>query len=293
MKRLTYLITAVLLAGVLIYSGCTKDDEPASPVQTFKTSTGYISSDMAKAYGDTLLFGISAAGNGTDNLVKFQVSVNGLVLMDSTINTQNFSIDLVSVKSILDKEVWKFVTTDIAGNSDADSIIVTGDFGDINTYNSIVIGAQNNTADKGFLSFSNSTFTQYTQDEAFNFQSDIDIFCFYENVGTHVNLMTLASPGSGISGIFTGSTAPENYTVKNITFFVKTDLSAAAFDQVANDAMILANFDPNNKFKKAKLLTAGDVYAFKLSSGKYGLFKVVNVTGVEDGNIEIAVKIQK
>jgi hypothetical protein len=205
-----------------------------------------------------------------------------------------FSIEIQSFKSILDKEVWKFVSTDITGHQDADSITVTGNFGDIYTYPSITLGAQNNTTDKGFLSFSNSASTTYTADEAFSHQAEIDMFCFYENdPPSHVNLMTLAAPGSNITGIFTGSSSPENYDIKNVTFFVKTDLSVAVFNQVTNDAIILASFDQDNKFKKAKLLAQGDVYAFMLQSGKYGLLKINAVNGEADGSVQFSVKIQK
>lgn len=293
MKKLFSIISIVMISASLFIAGCSKDEDPIPPTITYKQDAGYIYANTTAAYGDTLNFGITAKANGTDNLVKFQIFANGQQLLDSTINTQTFTLNVYTVKSVLDKEVWKFVTTDIAGNSKADSITVTGRFGDIFTYNSITFGAQNNTADKGFLSFSNGTSVQYSQDEAFDHQADIDMFCFYENTAGHVNLMSLAAPGSNITGIFTGSTAPEFYATKNVTFFVKTTLTAAQFDAVTNDAIILASFDLEYDFKKAKLLAVGDVYSFKLQSGKYGLYKVTSVEGVEDGKVTIAVKIQK
>lgn len=293
MKRVPLLTFILLISSILIYSGCKKEEDPVPPTISFKTDHGYISTDAALKYGDTLTIGIIAKSNGTDNLVKFQIYANEHLMLDSTINTLQFSIGIASLKSVLDREVWKFVTTDIAGNTTADSIVITGDFGEINTYSSILLGAQNNTTEKGFLSLSNSTSTTYTMDEAFNHQADIDMFCFYENTSSHVNLMTLAAPGSNITGIFSGATSPENYTEKNVTYFVKTTLSTAEFEQVSNDAVILASWDTNNKFKKAKMLQANDVYAFMLQSGKYGLFKVNSVAGVEDGTVTFTVKIQK
>lgn len=293
MKHLLLSAILILLGTALIFSGCKKEeDDPVPPLQKFSTGSGYISSDASLPYADTMLFGIHATSNGTDKLVKFQIFANGIMLLDSTISTHDYMIEIISVKTILDKEVWKFVTTDLAGNIDSDSITITGDFGDINTFTGVTLGAQSNAAAKGFVSYSNNAATTYTQDEAFNHQADIDMFCFYENAAS-VNLMALAAPGSNINGIFTGGTAPSEYTTKNVTYFTKTDLSAAAFDQVTNDALIVASFDPDNKFKKAKLLTAGDVYAFKLASGKYGMLKITNVTGEEAGTLEFSVKIQK
>ncbi|MFH1118579.1 MAG: hypothetical protein V1775_02065 [Bacteroidota bacterium] len=115
------------------------------------------------------------------------------------------------------------------------------------------------------------------------------MFCFFEDA----NMMALASPGTGITGVFTGATSPEFYTIKNQTWFVKTTLTAAQFDAVQNDGIVLDSFDTENDFRKAKLLTAGDVYCFKLQNGKYGLLKVIEVTGAATGTLEIAIKVQK
>lgn len=291
-KVLNYLILT-FLAGSFVFTSCSKDEDVVPPTISFKQATGYVSANTTAKYGDTLTFGVIAKSNGTDKLVKFQVLANSESIVDSTINTDDFTFDFYTLKSILDKETWKIVITDIAGNVDSTAVTITANFGEILSYNSITLGAQDNTVEKSFLSYSNSTATTYFQAEAYNHQADIDMFCFYENTPSHVNLMTLASPGSGISGIFTGSTAPENYTTQNTTYFVKTTLTTAQFDAVQNDAIILASFDPESKFRKAKLLTVGDVYAFKLASGKYGLYKVLAVEGTETGTLQIAVKIQK
>jgi hypothetical protein len=293
MKKLFSILSLVIISASLFVAGCSKDEDPTPPTIAFKQATGYVSANTTANYGDTLNFGITAKSNGTDNLVKFQIFANGQQMLDSTINTTTFTLDVTTVKTILDKEVWKFVTTDIAGNSKTDSIVITGKFGEILTYSSKTLGAQGNTTEKGFISYSNSTATQYTQDEAFSHQADVDMFCFYENTATNVNMMTLAAPGSNIKGIFTGASSVELYTVKNITFYVKTTLTAAQFDAVTNDAVIRASYGTTTPYRKAKLLTAGDVYSFKLKTGKYGLLKVIAVTGAEAGTIQIAVKIQK
>jgi hypothetical protein len=293
MKKLFSILSLVIISASFFMAGCSKNEDPIPPTISFKQDAGYVSSNTTANYGDTLDFGITAKSNGTDNLAKFQIFANGQQMLDSTINTTTFTLDVTTVKTILDKEVWKFVTTDIAGNSKTDSIVITGAFGEILTYSSKTLGAQSNTSEKGSISYSNSMATQYTQDEAFNHQTDIDMFCFYENTASSANMMTLAAPGSNIKGIFTGATSVELYTVKNITYYVKTTLTAAQFDAVSNDAVIRASFDPTKQFKKAKVLSAGDVYSFKLQSGKYGLLKVIAVAGAEAGTLQIEVKIQK
>ncbi len=293
MKTLFSVISLVMISASIFFAACSKVEDPIPPTITFNKDAGYVSANTTAKFGDTLKFGITAQSNGTDKLVKFSMFANGTLLLDSTFSAQNFVYNFYTVKNVNDKDTWRFVTTDMAGNIKSDSIIISGNFGEILTYNSIKIGAQNNVTDKSFLSFSNSTSTLFFQADAFTHQADIDMFCFYENTASHVNLMTLAAPGSNITGIFTGTTAPDFYTTHNITFFVKSALTATQFDAVQNDAVILGSFDTKNQFKKAKLLTVGDVYAFKLSSGKYGLYKVTAVEGAEAGSVQIAVKIQK
>jgi hypothetical protein len=295
MKKIAFLSSMMLISSLILISSCKKDEDPTPPTISFKSGTGFVSADATLAFDDSIVFGINAKSNGSDKLVKFQILANGNTLLDSTISTLEFNIEVHSTKTILDKEVWKFVVTDLAGNSVTDSITLTAVFGEVNTFSSIILGAQSKKNGKGFLSFSNSAVTTYTMDEAFNHQADIDMFLFYENdtVNNHINLMTMAAPGSNITGIFAGTTAPEFYDTKNVTYFTKTELSTAEFDAVTGDKTVLASFDPDNKFKKAKLLAVGDVYAFKLQSGKYGLLKVTAVDGEDDGTVEFTVKIQK
>ena len=293
MKKITTLFI-ILLASSMMFTGCKKDEASiVLPTISLKAGTGYITANTQAAFGDTLKFGVTAKANGTDNLVKFTVYVNEQKIKDSTINTQSFTFDFYSLKSVLDSEVWKFVTTDIAGNVGTSTVTITGNFGLLDSYTAITLGAQNNTTIESFLSYSNNTTTKYFQAAAFADQGNIDMFCFYEATATHQNFMTLAAPGSNITGIFTGATAPDFYSTKNVTYFVKTTLTPAQFDAVVNDAVVMYSFDPANKFKKAKVLTVGDVYAFLLQSGKYGLLKVTAVTGVEDGSLQMDVKIQK
>ncbi|HLN54156.1 MAG TPA: hypothetical protein VK212_10645 [Lentimicrobium sp.] len=292
MKKILTLL-GISLFLIVSFTNCSKDEEAGSPTMTFKNETGYITQNTTASYGDTLLFGINANSNGEDNLVKFTVSVNNQLLLDSTINSQTFAFDFYTIKSAADVEAWTMTITDVAGHTASLSATITGEFGEIDSYTTILMGAQDNVDVESFLSLADNHATTYMQAAAFEYQDKIDMFCYYENTPEHQNMMTLGSPGSNITGIFSGATSPENYTTKNLTYFVKTTLSASNFDAVQNDAWVLASFDPENQFKKAKVLTAGDVYAFKLQSGKYGLLKVIEVTGTETGTLEIGIKVQK
>jgi hypothetical protein len=295
MKKLFILSGMLLFAGTLFLSSCSKDEDvkPGNPTMSFLVENGYISENTTASYNDTLRFMVYNVYNGTDMLTHFKASMNTFAVIDSTISEKNFTIEIIRNKNVEETEVWKFETTDNAGHTVNFSITITGDFGPIKSYTDILLGAQDNPTIESFVSYSNNTFTKYFQADAFNHQADIDMFCFFENTPDHPNMMTLAAPGSNITGIFTGATAPENYTMKNVTFYVQTTLTALEFDAVENDAKILSVFDPENKYKKANQLDAGDVVAFWLQSGKYGLLKVTDVQGTEDGTLEFDVKIQE
>ncbi len=161
----------------------------------------------------------------------------------------------------------------------------------IKSYSSISLGAQDNPTLGGMLSLSNGSV--YTLANAFSHQTDIDILCFYEAPS---NNMSLASPGSGISGIFMNDTVDviiDTWTTKDTTQFNITTMTASRFDAVTTPDSIVIQYNPGTARKKAKLLEAGQVYAFKTQDAKYGLFKVISTTGEEAGSITFAVKMQR
>jgi hypothetical protein len=154
-------------------------------------------------------------------------------------------------------------------------------------FSAIVLGAQNNTSKGGFLSFSANV--TYRLDQAYVNQDKIDLLCYYD--GT--DFLTLSSPGSEIpETIFAGQRNVINWTTRNKTFFIKTTMKEADFMSVATDAPIVGAWNDNNALQKASDLKAGDVYLFKLNSGKKGILLVRRLTSFEDGEVEFAVKIQ-
>jgi hypothetical protein len=294
MKKLFILSGIFLLIGILELMSCSKEDEKtASPTIAFYDETGFISQDTVAKYNDTLRFKVYSIYNGTDKLEKFVVRMNGYLFIDSAINASSFSIDIVANKTIEDVEVWKFETTDNAGHKTDFEITITGLFGPIKSYKDILLGAQDNPSIESFVSYSNDTVTKYFQTAAYIHQAAIDMFCFYEDIPDHQNFMTLAAPGSNISGIFTGMTSPENYSIKNTTYFVLTTLSVLEFESIENDARVIDAFVTGNKILMANQLNPEDIYAFLLESGKYGLLKVTAVEGAEAGTLKFDVKIQE
>lgn len=152
----------------------------------------------------------------------------------------------------------------------------------------ITLGAQDNTTNDGFLAVGEEK--TYTMAEAADDQTDIDIFCFFEGGDTGNNI-ALASPGTGITGIFTGEDAPETWTTKNTTYFIKTTLTEEQFTALQeDDEILISSFDEVNARKKAKDLQVGDVWSFRTNDGYYGLILITRVVQGATGKATFIMK---
>lgn len=158
------------------------------------------------------------------------------------------------------------------------------------TSTNVSMGAHANATYGGFYSV--GTKTNYTMAAAFQNQATVDLLCFYE--AANGNNITVASPGSNITGIFKGPNSVELWTTKRTTRFTKTTLTTAQFDALfETDVTIVNSYDPANSFKKAKNLVVGDIYAFMTQDTTYGLFKVTEVVQDSIGYVKFTMKVKK
>jgi hypothetical protein len=156
-------------------------------------------------------------------------------------------------------------------------------------YVNVMLGAQDSST-PGFYSVDKNKV--YTLDAAFNDQASIDMFCFYEE--STGNNIALASPGTGITGIFTGTSSVENWTTTDTTFFCATTLTPDQFNAITtSDSLIVTSFDPTTARKKAKDLQVDDIYSIKIQSGDYGLLMVTAVTQGANGSVDFQLKMMK
>ena len=154
----------------------------------------------------------------------------------------------------------------------------------------VKLGAQENNVTDGFYAVEENA--TYTMAESSVLPEKIDIFCFYESETG--NNIALASPGTGITGIFTGDNAPDTWATKNTTSFIVTALTAEQFEAVQEgDALIVSSFDAANARRKAKDLQEGQVWSFMTSDGIYGLLLVTEVKQGADGEVAFILKTRK
>jgi hypothetical protein len=158
----------------------------------------------------------------------------------------------------------------------------------------VKMGAQSNTTIGAFYSIGMNKV--YTQAQAYANQDTIDMLCFYELTETSFNYTTIASPGSGISGIFTGDDAPANWTTAKTTRYCvpAATITVEEFDNLEqNDAVIPTYYNADVAYRKEKNLAVDDIYAFKTQDGIYGLLKVVEVVAEADGYVQFELKLKK
>lgn len=290
MKKNLYL----LLAGVLLCTlSCKKDEKiQVNPNLYLSKEPGFVFSDTAISVGVSYKIKVICSSNNGSNLTNLEVKLN------ETNNVMNFGLNAPN----LEKEITLTKTTEEVDNVDiiirnfdgliaSKSLKVTkkaSPYNEIISIENITIGAQNNENIGAFLDV--ETGNIYTQDNAFNNQSLIDILYYHNSA----DLNCFSSAGGNIAGIFTGTTSPENWTTKNTTYYSRTAINITNddFNNCNNDSLIVAHIFTDGG-RKAKSLQANQFWAFQTQNGKYGIMKINTVYGQNTGTINISYKIQK
>ena len=293
-------VISSIIAGCFIITGCKKENKiyPVPAIQ-FITKQGYVFNDTTLLLNNTIKIGIIAETNSDEELTQFNTTIDKdsiITSIDTGIYANKFEYEKKIIKGIAENEIWSFYIRDRDGRkSNVISITFKLDFAsifsDIKYIPSIIFGAQNNASTGSFYSL--STEQIYTQSEAYNNQSLINLLYFYDLIETDEN--TISSPGANIDdSVFPGSTGLSNWTEINTTRFVYQDnISPEEFDICNNDSLILSNtFEFASGKRKAKNLAQGYIYSFVTEDEKKGLFKVIDVQNEETGTIEISIKMQ-
>lgn len=288
-----------LLIWIVVLGGCRKETETVGPSLVSLTDSGLVHGDTTLKAGSAFYVGLQAClgdpvdGKAITNLYIARYHEGGMdVLLDSGIYNDTLIYRKMLNKGVYEEERWTFRVKDIAGKWAEVSFtlhnIPGASYDSVRYVPALTMGAQQCTTQGSFLDVRNMIV--YFQEEAFNVQDSIELLYYYDPAGDY---NTISSPNANIDAtIYTGATGLPFWTVKHESRFLETSLSAAQFDAVVNDSLLIATFDPINSKRKAKNLMSGEVYSFKTSEGKFGLFKVMNVTGAETGTVEIAIKIQ-
>jgi hypothetical protein len=288
-------ILKISLAAILvsmIFVSCIKNEKARpAPTISFVEKQNFVSGDTTLCAGEKILTSISCRGNGTDGLYAVQIyrSDTSMTLYISYGYTQ-VTIDSISIiKSGSASDQWFFEVTDSQGEKGSISYTLTlNTSGGTIVHSSATIGAQGNTTNYGYYSL--KTNLNYNATDANTNQNIIDLLGAYDAT----NGIYLASPSS--------PNLPDTYPTElsswtkpiDSTKFTATSIAPSQFDLINRDNLLISSFSTNpiNQKNKAKNLKVNDIYAFKLTDKRYGLFKVTAVTTGATGSVSIDVKIQ-
>jgi hypothetical protein len=289
---LPFLLT--LLAGMAFFlPGCEEEAISDPPQIAFFSQEGFLDHDTILSIGDRVKVGVKAGGEG-DNITFFQVSVNNgtrQILLDSGLNNPGMEYNLEIIKSASAYERWTFLVMDRDRNRDSVQLYLgkseVSNYGDIITYENLVLGAQSYAVQGSFLSLADGAV--YNLEQAFQVQSLIDIIYYFDLYDA-----TLSSPNEADApAVFSGEYGLANWTIKNETRYDTTLVTPEAFNEAVNDSLLLAAYEPAAGKRKAKFVQPGMVISFVSPQGKIGLVNVHELEPGPAGYIRMSVKIQE
>ncbi len=289
-------LVVVFLSIALVLSGCKKDEtEYPAPEVSFIAGDNYVSGDTTLALGELYKVGIRAS-NPNVNLTNFIIRVETDIVetyLDSGMNTSELVYETYITKGLSEVENWTFIIRDKDGKSSEIGFVIkkdtTTEFGNISYFPSVTLGAQNNPTNS-FFSLSDGL--TYNLDGAYLNQDLIDLCYYYDFIDTDEN--TIASPGANIDeSVFPGDHSIPNWTERRESRFKIAEIDESDFDAATNDSLLIAAYGQSDGKRKAKNLVAGDIYSFKNSDGKVGLFVVNSISGTDNGEVNIKIKFQE
>lgn len=297
MKRLSYLLGLLIVAGML-FSACDKEEESTDPPSlAFLGGDGRVDTDTELVVGTEFTFGFTASKVSDQDLRRVLVerkyeNVSTITVLDSTISSASFTIDITTFAyPTPGAEDFEVTVWDKADKSSMISFTITTTpaASNITVYDDKILGAQNNVTGSSFASMDG---TVYDIADAKENSEKIDWMYFHGAT----NLATIAAPDDADAAlVFNGDpNGLQHWDTKNDTRFKMTALSSADFNAINSSVQLVtaATLPTPPDQSKINNLSVGKVLAFETWDEKYGLIHINNITGTADGTIDITVKVQ-
>jgi hypothetical protein len=300
-KGLWLLLFSIAASGIFL-SSCTKDDEVSKSSLILKTGTLYTQNGAHIPVGGTIKIGVLASGAGAP-LTYIRIDrITGhdtLTQLDRGIyiGNEGLDADYTFSKDTAAVELWQVMVMNAARDTAIRTITVnkgTGTaYGPIHYFENIKLGLQNNDLSGQFLDV--NTGSVFDANSVTGHESEIDILAYYY-ITSGLPSPTFTCPGyTAASGYY-----PQlnSWPVKNNTLYdyITSDnnlVSISQFDAAENDSLLVTAYKPDKVSGNCKYGYTGKVVPFKTQEGKYGLIKVVHADEVDNGAMELEIKIQK
>lgn len=294
-KFMNYFLSFFTIAAVLFLASCGDDGEvPLPGTITLSTADGSIDNDtLSITSGDTTYVTATLGVGNTGDIVV--TTDDNSVAMIPTPNTIS-SGDSIAVIVPDGVQEGSMATVTFTSGDIHEQIIVTVEepVVDVTAYSAVLLYAPTGDSTSQTF-FSTSTGETYSYADVVGTTDTvsqyIDFGYFYgQTVGASLQSADDYTPSSTYD--------LTQWTIRNATEFRTTNLTSDDFDAITesqgND--IEAFYETGTALdnpKRVEQLAAGDVVAFTTSDSRFGLIKVVEVTGTfnQGDNIEIEVKV--
>jgi hypothetical protein len=297
MKKTMYLMAMLFMAGAMVFTSCTKDEDPVEPIDltpgiVFMGGADYVSDDATMIVGTAFKVGINASENATSkkNIASFKAvrifdNISTTVYEEDGIGDPTYTWESTeNANANVGQERWTFTVTDNDGLiSELSFIITTGAGGSaVLAYADLNMGSFDDSHYGSFMA--TVTANVLKKAEATAVQPLVDIV-FYNGA---TNGVTFAAPSnSDAKDVYDLDAA--GWTTFNNTMFMASGLSSDDFTAIG-DTYAFPSFtgdadDMNN-------LSIGDVIYFKTVTDKQGYIRINSST--RDGfEINIDMKIME
>lgn len=288
---------------ILQFVSCSKENlTSTNPFILLKTGDEFSRTGDYIPIGGQIKFGLSAVGDGgaITNLTIQRITDDNIITeLDKGMYIKNGGLDttVVFMKGSAEKETWKFsIMNDHRDTASVRAIIYKGDgsaYGDIDYFQSITIGYQNNNSLPFYVDL--HTGNAYDQSNIPGNEASIDLVTYYY-LSSGKSSPTLSCPAYETARFYhpeISSWANQNSILYDYETTDYDLISEDEFDAAQNDSLLVSGYIPYSVSGTCKFCYTGKIIPFKTQNGKYGLIKVIHADEIDTGSIEIDVKIQK
>lgn len=295
-------IQCFALLIIIALAGCVKDNPGTTPLILLKSGGAFTADGSAVAPGGALRFGLSVSGGGgaITNLVVKRIS-DGVAVIEADkgmyISYGGLDTTLIYTRGYGQTERWVFSVMNSYRDTASVSLTVLkgvgSAWGEISHHQSIRIGLQENTSLPHFVDLHAGI--AYDATGVTGHESEVDMAAFwYLTSGTSSPTLTCPAYSSALTyyPLF-GSWSAKNQTMYDYYTSDNNLVTPAQFDLATNDSLLVNAYRPGSVSGQSKFAYTGKVVPFRTADGKYGLLRVIRADETPEGEMEIAVKIQK
>jgi hypothetical protein len=295
MKRMFFVLTAIVLTSVTLFTSCTNDttDPDLPPSISFLAADTLISSNATVTVGETFHIGVNCVANATSEskIKSLRVTriTNNQMILDQTENYNDPSITVIASFEALNEpgtETIEFTVTDADGQSAKKSVEITTEDNsvEVQKWTNITLGSYNDPIGSFFATTTGKVMTvaEGTANPA------IVDFAFFLGA---TNGSSIASPIDDILLEFIDFAPVENWNPRNDTRLIyPAPINANEFNSIGT-SYSFPTFNTASSVTLANQLSVNNVIYFKTAAGKLGFIKINSINGRGDkANIDVIVE---